>query len=86
MSKNIHACWRLLSECIEHRKADEEAAFVVKWRTIVFNIVELNTVKKLGRELQQCKSNVKLEEEFLSTGNHQTIKRGLNLSNPLLLV
>ena len=71
------ACWRLLSECIEHRKADEEAAFVVKWGTIVFNIVELNTVKELGRELQRCKSNVKIEEEFLSTGKNQPVPPGL---------
>ena len=71
------ACWRLLSECIEHRKADEEAAFVVKWGTIVFNIVELNTVKELARELQRCKVNVKSEEEFLSTGKNHSVPPGL---------
>ena len=72
------ALWKYVSETIERRKPDEEAAFLAKWGDSVYNIVELTTLKDLGYELLKTKRDVKEEEYFLTNGNIQIVPVGID--------
>ena len=72
-----YAGWKMLGYKIEHRKQNEEAAFLIKWGNLIFNVVELNTLKDLGLDLLRTKRDTKMEEEFLLNGKNQPVPEGI---------
>ena len=74
-----YAIWKLLSDCIENRKAGVENTFFVQWKNMKFNVVEINSLKCLGLELLQMKTDVQNERTFLMNAKEYPIPEGMVL-------
>ena len=66
-----------MGEEIAHRQPGEDGVFLVKWGDIKFNVVELNTIRELGKELQRCAKDVDQEKEFLNGADEHALPDGM---------
>ena len=66
-----------MGEEIAHRQPGEDGVFLVKWGDIKFNVVELNTIRELGKELQRCAKDVDQEKVFLNGADEHALPDGM---------
>ena len=74
-----YAIWKMLNEKIENRRKNEEARFYVRWSDHQkYNVVEINTMNKLGHEMDLLKNDVEKEKQFFSSED-DSVPAGIQL-------
>ena len=59
----LYTIWKMLNNCRENRREDQESRFYVQWADAKYNCVEVNTIKELAKEFQRLKKDVKSEKK-----------------------
>ena len=72
-----YGVWKLLDDCICNRKKDEKPTFYVQWGALEYNVVEITTIKELGKEFERIKTDVQKETEFLENAKTHPVPVGI---------